>query len=447
MAQNSKPTAGPMPQNAVPVRLVALELLHSILEDDTNMDHVFGAHKGFAAFNALDRALVRMMVATTLRRLGQIDDFIKMAFDRDDAPTPPLLLSLLRLSVAQIMFMNMPNHAAVHVAVDVAVDAGLSRQKGLVNAILRRVTRDGPDHLSHQDSARLNTPDWMMKDWRTHFGAKAAMATAEILLTEAPLDLTLRDPKTSAHYANVLGGEILTTGTLRIQNPSGTIESMPGFIDGAWWVQDAAASLPVRLMGNVTNKHIVDLCAAPGGKTAQLASAGAHVTAVDHSLRRLNTLKSNLNRLALEKNVTSLVSDATTWQPKAPVDIVLIDAPCTATGTIRRNPDIPVHRAPDDTKRMAKIQADLLDNATTLIKPDGAIYYAVCSLQYAEGEGQIKSFLKTHPDFAVDPFTPTDLPGIDPFVTKEGYIRVLPHLWADQGGIDGFFIARVVRAT
>lgn len=445
MSTPTSPQSAPLPQNAVPVRLVALDLFSSIMDDERTMDHVFADHEGFLKLNTLDRALVRMMVATTLRRLGQIDDLIKMAFDRDEAPDPPLLLQLLRLSVAQLMFMKIPDHAAVHIAVDVAVAAGLARQKGLVNAILRRVARDGPDHTTRQDIARLNTPAWMLKDWRTHYGARAAIATAEILLTEAPLDITLRDPNTADHYAKALEAEVLSTGTLRIRHPSGSIEKLDGFTDGAWWVQDAAASLPVRLMGKIKGNHVVDLCAAPGGKTAQLVAAGAHVTALDQSIRRLDVLKSNLHRLGFDGQVTCAVTDAVTWVPKKPVDIVLIDAPCTATGTIRRNPDIPVHRAPADVKRMAKIQADILDNATKMIKPGGAIYYAVCSLQHAEGEGQVATFLKIHPDFAVDPFGPADLAGIEPFITPEGYIRVLPHVWKDQGGIDGFFIARIFK--
>lgn len=428
-------------EGAIPLRVVAIQLFEAIVFDGATLDRALQDSREFKALNPLDRALVRMMLTTTIRRLGQIDDLIRAAMNGQDEPKPRLLQTLLRFGVAQIIFMKIPDHAAVNLSVVVAEKIGLIRQKGLVNAVLRRVAREGGAITTRQDAPRLNVPSWMLDDWVKNFGKPTALAIAASSLTEAPLDISLKDPNDAPHWAKMLSAEILPIGNLRIQNPSGAIEQLPGFGDGQWWIQDAAASLPVRLMGDVAGKTVIDLCAAPGGKTAQAAAAGAHVIAVDRSGVRLELLRRNLDRLKLTKAVRIIEADGMSFTLAEPADIVLIDAPCTATGTIRRNPDILVHRNLGDVAKMNSYQERLLNNAAKLLKPGGLLVYAVCSLQHAEGEGMIEKFLKSHRDFTLEPVTADRVGNMTTLITKDGCIRALPNMLADQGGIDGFFAA------
>jgi 16S rRNA (cytosine967-C5)-methyltransferase len=433
--------SAPHHEGAVPLRVVAIELFEAIVFDGATIDRAVQDNKDFKTLNPLDRALVRMMLTTTIRRLGQIDDLIHAAMNGQDEPKPRLLQTLLRFGVAQIIFMKVPDHAAVNLSVVVAEKIGLIRQKGLVNAVLRRVAREGGAITTRQDAPRLNIPSWMLDDWIKNFGKREALAIATSSLTEAPLDISLKDPNDAVHWAKMLGADILPFGNLRIQNPSGGIEHLPGFGDGQWWIQDAAATLPVKLMGDIAGQTVIDLCAAPGGKTAQAAAAGAHVIAVDRSGVRLDLLRRNLDRLKLTKGVRIIEADGMSFTLNEPADIVLIDAPCTATGTIRRNPDILVHRGPRDVAKMNTYQERLLDNAATLLKPGGLLVYAVCSLQQAEGEGMIEKFLVTHPKFVLEPVTSAMVDNMTNLISPEGYVRALPSMMADQGGIDGFFTA------
>lgn len=425
---------------SVPVRQVAMDIFSSIYYEGTTLDRAFVHQAGFLSLNALDRALVRMIVTTTLRYLGQIDDVIQTMMNTDTTPEPQTLLTLLRLSVAQILFMNMPDYAAVNIAVNLAEAVDLKRQKGLVNAVLRRCAREGRDYIGAQDPARANIPSWMFRDWVRAYGVSVARQIGSAQLTEAPLDLTLKISNDAAAWAEKLGATILPGGTLRIHAPSGGIDALPGYMDGAWWVQDFSASLPVKVMGDITGKTVFDLCAAPGGKTAQLIAGGAVVTAIEKSSKRLDLLRQNLERLGMLDQCRIIPADAETWVPPDLADIVLIDAPCTATGTLRRNPDIMIHRDQSDALRLSKIQGHLLDHATTMIKADGQIVYAVCSLQRVEGEAQIDKFLKRFPDFQVKPIDPVIREALGPVIAPEGWIRALPCSFAEQGGMDGFFV-------
>lgn len=439
--------AGPPPSSAgiLPVRLAATEIFDGIVFDAITLDRAFSDHAGFAALNPLDRALTRMIVTTAVRRLGQIDDIIRVCMN-DKLPEPRLLQTLLRLSVAQIVFMNIPDHAAVNIAVNLAEALNMQRQKGLVNAVLRRVAREGKAQTTRQDIPRLNIPSWMLDDWLKHFGKRAGLEIAQASLNEAHLDLSVKDPKQAAVIAATLNGTVLPCGTVRVRGASGAVDHLPGFHDGTWWVQDAAAHLPVLLMGKIKNKVVIDLCAAPGGKTAQAAAAGADVIALDRVAARLDLLRSNLERLHLTDHVEMIEGDGTSWQPDRAADFVLIDAPCTASGTLRRNPDIPLHRSNDDVLRMSGIQTRLLNNATKMLKSGGAIIYAVCSLQAAEGEDQVASFIKRTPGFTISPIIPDEIGGWDMMINKQGCLRALPTHLGDMGGIDGFFAARIVKS-
>jgi 16S rRNA (cytosine967-C5)-methyltransferase len=428
--------------NAVPLRALTLKMFEAIAFDRITLDKVLSDTPEFKNINTLDRALVRMMLTTTIRRLGQIDAILKTAMNGDE-PKPRQVQSLLRLATAQIVFMNIPDHAAVNLGVELAVHLGMLRQKGLVNAVLRRVAREGKQLTTSQDPARLNYPKWMMDDWVKAFGKERALDAAIASGREAALDLTLKDPSDAAHWAKMLSAEILPTGSLRLQESSGMIDKLMGYDDGAWWVQDTAASLPVKIMGDVRGKTVIDLCAAPGGKSAQLAAGGAHVIAVDRASLRLDLVRRNLERLKLASSVKLVEADGINYMPDTKADIVLIDAPCTATGTIRRNPDIPLHRTPDDVSRHIYIQDKLLWNVPNLLKPGGLLVYAVCSLQALEGELRINELLKERKGYTVEPITAADVGGMNELITKEGYVRTLPSHLKDSGGMDGFFIAKL----
>ncbi len=426
------------------VRRVACALFDQIIFDGATLDRAFSDEVDFTALNQLDRALARMIVTTAIRRLGQIDDILNTCMD-GKTPSPQELQTLLRLSVAQIIFMKIPDHAAVNIAVDLAKSIGLDRQKGLVNAVLRRVVREGKDVTTRQDIPRLNIPAWMRKDWEKQFGRRAAQAIAQASLTEAPLDLRARDPETQEKIAADVGGIVLPNGTIRIGDPRGTLEKWAGYTDGTWWVQDAAAALPVMLMGDLSGKKAIDLCAAPGGKTAQMAALGADVVALDRSSARLATLRQNLDRLHLADQVHVMAADASDWIPDDPADIVLLDAPCTATGTLRRNPDILHHRTDEDVLRMTGLQIRLLNNAARMVRPGGLLIYAVCSLQAREAEDQAGDFLRRHPDFDRIPVRAAEIGGWAELIDKNGDIRVLPTHFPDLGGMDGFFSVRFQR--
>ncbi|MBU0800149.1 MAG: RsmB/NOP family class I SAM-dependent RNA methyltransferase, partial [Alphaproteobacteria bacterium] len=334
MEQAEKPQS-----EALSARVVALSLLGDVLSRRLALDHALAADKAFAALSTRDRAFVRMLVTTCLRRMGQVDDLISRAMDRRGPASPPLLQNVLRIGVTQIAFMDVPDYAIVDTGVNLAEQAGLSRQKGLVNAVLRRVISEGRDWFLKQDEGRLNVPQWLMQVWIEDFGLRVAAEIAQASLAEAPLDITVKDEADRDHWAQELQATILPSGSIR-RSGGGMVTELPGFADGMWWVQDAAAALPVQLLGDVKGRTVVDMCAAPGGKTMQLAARGATVHALDRSMPRLKILEENLRRVRLESDVTVEAVDGAVWRAQQPVDFILLDAPCTATGTVRRHPDV-----------------------------------------------------------------------------------------------------------
>ncbi|MGE0723743.1 MAG: RsmB/NOP family class I SAM-dependent RNA methyltransferase [Alphaproteobacteria bacterium] len=308
-----------------------------------------------------------------------------------------------------------------------------------MNAVLRRIAREAPPPLDGPEAASANTPDWLWSRWSATYGEAAAAAIGRAHLGEPPLDLTIRDDVRK--WTDALGADLLPTGSLRLR-AAGPVTALPGFDDGAWWVQDAAAAIPARLFGDVRGRSAIDLCAAPGGKTAQLASAGAEVTAVDISPRRSAILRENLDRLRLA--ATIVVADANQWRPDSPADVVLVDAPCSATGTIRRHPDIPQLRAAADLTRLVEVQDRLLDAAVAMTRPGGTIVYATCSLEPEEGPARIDALRARGAPVALDPIAAAELPGL-PEAIVDGTLRTLPSMLADAGGMDGFFAARLRR--
>ena len=431
-------------------RRAALDLLDRVLGRERPLDEVlaavFAEGGRYAGLSERDRAFVRLLVATVLRRLGQLDAAIDHCLERPLPARARRLRDTLRLGAAQLLLLGTPPHAAV----DATVRAGPreARLKGLVNALLRRLARDGADLLAAQDAAHLNTPDWLWHSWCAAHGEDATRAIAETHLAEPPLDLTLKDPDEQAarQWAERLGARRLATGSLRL-DASGPIERLAGFGDGAWWVQDAAAALPARLFGDIAGRLVIDVGAAPGGKTAQLAAAGARVVALDRSRKRLQLVHDNLARLDLVAEC--VVADATEWRPQAHglglADAVLLDAPCTATGTIRRHPDITHLKTPADIERLAPLQARLLTAAVDMLRPGGVLVYATCSLQPEEGIERIEELLRTGAPVERQALRPAEVCGWGEAITAAGDLQTLPCHLAEDGGLDGFFAARLVR--
>lgn len=416
----------------VPSRLVAAGLLSAVIGRGRALDDALADPKtGFRALPDRDRGFVRRLVATALRRRGQIDALLQ-GFVRQWPNGLPG--EALRLGTAELLFLGAPAHAAVHSAVDM-LGSNQTAMRGLVNAVLRKVAAQGPALAAQQDAARLNTPAWLWQSWTRAYGAAGARAIAEAHLHEAPLDLSLKAAGDAESWAEKLEAEILPTGSLR-RREGGAVESLPGFADGVWWVQDAAAALPVKLLGDVNGRRVADLCAAPGGKTAQLAALGAHVTAVDRAAPRLKRLGENLARLQLRADiVTAAVED---WQPPQPFDAVLLDAPCSATGTIRRHPDLPQIKAETDVAKLAGLQQRLIAKAWTMVKPGGRLVYCVCSLQPEEAEAQMPVLLAL-PGARLLPVDAAMLGLPAEAVTRDGALRTTPALWPDRGGMDGFY--------
>lgn len=423
---------------ALASRRVALELLLACLDKGQSLDDAMARHAGFATLDPRDRAFVRLLLATTLRRLGEIDEVLGRLIERPIESANAVAHQVLRLGATQLLFLNTPAHAAVDTSVRLVESAALAHLKGLVNAVLRRLAREGTQLLGDRDPVRLNTPAWLWQNWTQAYGEATTRAIAAAHLIEAPLDLTPR--ANAAFWAGQLDAVVLPTGTLR-RPAGGLITSLPGFAEGAWWVQDAAATLPARLLGEVEAKRVADLCAAPGGKTMQLAAAGADVTAVDISARRMIRLGENLARAGLRAELVT--ADASKWTSPEKFDAILLDAPCSGTGTLRRHPDIAWLKAEEDVARLTLAQDRLLQNAAGLLRPGGTLVYAVCSLQEDEGAQRIDGLLARLPNLKRIPVQPTELTGLAEAITPAGDVRTLPSMWPEQGGLDGFYIARL----
>ena len=395
---------------------------------------------GLDALAERDRALVRMIVATVLRRLGSIRALLDGFLARGLPDNLPRIEAALLVGAGQILFLGVPDHAAVDLSVRLVEAEQGGRYAGLVNAVLRRFVREGRAALEALDPS-IDTPPWLFERWTRTYGADTAHAIAAAHRVEPPLDLSVKGD--APVWAERLGGKLLATGTVRLLG-HGPVPALPGYTEGAWWVQDAAASLPARLLGDVKGLRVADLCAAPGGKTAQLAARGAHVTAVDRSPARLARLRENLARLRLDAEVVE--ADATKFRT-TPFDAVLLDAPCAATGTIRRHPDLPWNRRAEDLLALAALQSRLLDHAAGLVRPGGLLVYATCSLEREENESQIEALLARRNDFVRVPIRAEEIGGVNDFVGAAGDLRTLPCQLADPeprlAGCDGFYAARL----
>ncbi|MBT5878254.1 MAG: methyltransferase [Rhodospirillaceae bacterium] len=422
-------------------RAAAARLLGRILDRGQMLDQALAdeleAGGRLAALEPRDRAFARLLTMTVLRRLGQIDDAITRCLDKPLNRAAKPALNALRLAAAQAMFLGTPAHAIADGAVRLM---GPRRRhlNGLVNAVARRLIREAPGILADQDAAALNCPKWLWQAWTKTYGAETTKTMVETMLSEPPLDLTFKNE--SEPWLEALQGEMLPTGSMR-RMAGGAIQTLPGFSEGEWWVQDAAAALPVALLGKeLEGRAVLDLCAAPGGKTAQLAALGAQVTAVDNEPNRMTLVQANLERLNLQAE--TVVADILTWRPEKPFGFILLDAPCSATGTIRRHPDIWHLRSAKVPKEMALVQDGMLAAAVEMLAPGGTIVFCTCSLQPEEGEDRIEALLASGKSVSRWPITADELFGLEELITPLGDMRTLPHY---LGGMDGFYACRLVR--
>lgn len=423
----------------IAARTAAVSAISAVLRRKLPLERASAQLIESAPLETRDKGFARALATESFRRLGQIEALIRQFVTKPPAPhragmTPEILIA----GACELLFLQTPPHAAVDAANRLAqADTGAVHFKPLINAVLRRIAREGAAVIAAQDAAALNTPDWLWPRWLSAFGEDTARAIAQTHMNIPPLDLGYA----GASVPEIEGAIEIAPGRLRL-NRAGRIEELSGYTEGRWWVQDFAASLPSRLLGDVAGKRVLDLCAAPGGKTAQLCAAGARVTAVDLSPERLNTLRENLCRLNLKAEI--IAADIRDWHPPQPASFVFLDAPCTATGTIRRHPDLPWVKSAADIDICAALQQELIDAAAEMTASGGILIYAACSLEAEECAEQVAAFLQRNGDFQRERLDPAEV--FDSmFVSPEGDLKTLPCHWADKGGMDGFFAARLRR--
>jgi 16S rRNA (cytosine967-C5)-methyltransferase len=416
----------------LPARAAAIDMLHAALSRRAGLDDALG-RPPFSTLPPRERGHARALTMAALRRLGPIDKLLGAKLQK--AP-PEAVINLLRIAAAELFWLSTPDFAVVSTSVELAGERKDTRPfKGLVNAVLRGLQRDG----APADDPETLLPDWLLNRWKAAWGAEAALKIAALIADEPATDLSFRTAPDAA-LAEALKVQALPGGSWRTAE-GGSVTEWAGFDEGSWWIQDAAAAIPARLLDAKPGQTALDLCAAPGGKTLQLAATGAAVTALDRSGPRLKRVEENLARTGLSAEIK--VADAGDWSDPRVFDAVLLDAPCTATGTFRRHPDVLWASRPGDVAPLAKSQARLLDSAAGRVKPGGRLVYCVCSLEPEEGEGQVQGFLKRHPQFSLLPIEPGEGGAPGGSIAKDGTLRLLPfHL---EGGGDGFFAARFVR--
>jgi 16S rRNA (cytosine967-C5)-methyltransferase len=424
----------------IPARAAAQSILGDVLRKRRPLDDAVDAVLGTARLEPRDAGFARAIATETLRRFGQLQALLHAFVSK----MPPQhragsAYEILLASACELLFLNVPPHAAVDAANELAArDDNAVHFKPLINAVMRRIAREGQAVIATQDVPRLDTPDWLWSRWQDIYGEYTARDIAGAHLSPPPLDIHAKRASCA-----VPDGISLAGGIVRVSNP-GRIEDLPGFAEGDWWVQDFAASLPARLLGDVAGKTVIDLCAAPGGKCAQLAAAGAQVVAVERDPIRMRRLRENLIRLGLQAELVE--SDLRDYAPTAPAPFVLLDAPCSATGTIRRHPDLPWIKSAADVNTCADSAAELLDAAASMVAADGVLVFAVCSLEPEEGVEQVGAFLERHPEFKREPIAPSEVLGMAELIS-DGDLRTLPCHLGEQGGMDGFYAARLKHSV
>jgi 16S rRNA (cytosine967-C5)-methyltransferase len=421
-------------------RIAAQAILSDVLRKRRPLDAAIESTLSKSELEPRDAGFARAIAGETLRRFGQLDALIRKFVPK--APPPHKAggtLEILMAGACELLFLNVAAHAAVDAANRLAMRDNKARHfKPLINAVLRRVAREGAGVIAKQDAARLNTPDWLWTRWCESYGEETVRAIAASHVQQPPIDLVMKDDAVAIENTSALPGNVL-----RLRDGV-RVDTLPGYADGAWWVQDFAATLPAQLLGDVAGQRVVDLCAAPGGKTAELVSRGAKVTAIEREPERMARLKENLARLKLDADC--ITGDLRDYAPDEPAPFVLLDAPCSATGTIRRHPELPWIKAASDVTMCAGLAGELLDSAAEMVAPGGMLVFAVCSLEPEEGPEQIADFLARNDHFTRAPVTSEDVFGLRELITADGDLRTLPSHLAEQGGMDGFYAARLKRS-
>ena len=440
--------AEPADRPGLAARQIAARLLSAVVDSRTSLDGLTDPASGHPQFRQLDprdRSLVKAILVTALRFRGTIEAAIAARIERPLPPNAARLKHVLHVGAAQILFLDVPDSAAVDLAVaSAAADPRSARFARLVNAVLRRIAREKDAAGNEVDPSR-DCPEWLFARLVAQYGEERAAAIAAAHRRPAPLDLTVvADPE---GWAERLGGRVITGSTVRLSEVEGPVSELPGFAEGGWLVQDAAAALPVQLLGDLAERRVADLCAAPGGKTAQLCFAGGRVTALDVSASRMKRLEENLKRLSL--TAETRVTDLAAFEPDEGFDAILLDAPCSSTGTIRRHPDVAYVKDAAEVAKLAGVQARLLREAARMLKPGGTLVFSNCSLDREEGEAVIEAFIAERSDFAREAVRPEEVPGLTGAVTEAGDLRTTPDMLSGAGepggGIDGFFAARLAR--
>lgn len=423
----------------IPARIAALCAISEVLRRHRPLDAALGTALLAAPLDERDAGFAHAIASETLRRFGVLDALIRKYVPKQPpphrcGPTAEILLA----GACELLFLKVSPHAAVDAANQLAArDEKAVHFKPLVNATLRRVSREGANDLAGVDIERLSVPDWLWKRWQGTYGEDVTRHIARAHLAQPPLDIGFKDM-----VSNLPGSLPLFGNTVRFANPP-RVTMLPGYAEGEWWVQDFAANLPAYLFGNVEAKTVIDLCAAPGGKTAQLAARGANVLAVERDAERLSRLRENLERLKLK--ATLVEADILDYAPPSPAPFVLLDAPCSATGTIRRHPELPWIKTASDVNACADTATELLDRAADMVAPEGTLVFAVCSLEAEEGVMQVEDFLARHKEFVRMPIAPSEVFDLTALLTSEGDLRTLPCHLAEKGGMDGFYAARLKR--
>ncbi|HCQ57900.1 MAG TPA: 16S rRNA methyltransferase [Sulfitobacter sp.] len=418
-----------MADTGVQARRSAVYLLDQVLGDEPRLMSELLASGALDKLPPDDRARAQRLAQDTLRGLERADRLLQKHLQK----APPLTVrNVLRVGTVELC-QGGAAHGVVNTMVNlVSQHRTLSHLKGLTNAVLRKIAAQGPEAWDALRAPRL--PKWLRGPLAEAWGTDAIAKMEEAHFAGASLDLTAKGD--TAALAEAVGGTLLPTGSVRVTG-AGQVSTMPGFAEGDWWVQDAAAAIPVRVLAPTEGEMVLDLCAAPGGKTMQLAAAGAVVTAVDQSHPRMQRVKENLARVGLKAK--TLTKDARAVE--GAFDAILLDAPCSATGTIRRHPDLPHAKDGSEFGDLIELQSELIDHAWSLLKPGGRLVFCTCSLLPDEGEVQVDEALERHGDMTVDRAA-LDLPGVAAeWVTEEGGLRLRPDFWADKGGMDGFYIA------
>lgn len=429
-------------------RQAAAKILSAVVDRKVSLDGMLDQENGNPAYRTLndaDKALVRAILNSALRHLPRIDAIFAGLLKSPLPEGARALQMVLYVAAAQILYLDIPDHSAVDLAVEQAnLDPRNRRFAGLVNAVSRRLSQEKEALLAKvADIPAL--PQWFFDRLVAVYGAETATDIAEAQLSPAAVDLTVKsDP---AGWAERLGGIVLPTGSVRLANYHGSIPDLEGYSEGEWWVQDAAASIPAQLFGEIAGKRIVDLCAAPGGKTAQLIARGASVTALDQSANRLKRLQANLSRLGMEAEL--LQENAGVFRPDTLFDAALLDAPCSSTGTIRRHPDVPWTKTTADIEKLAAVQENLLMNALDAVKKGGFVVFSNCSLDPLEGEVMVRRVLERRGDACLVALDPALFPGLEGAFTQHGEVRTTPAMLkkssSGESGMDGFYAAKIER--